>query len=206
MQFSFQVHGETLVSVTSGLQSATNFAYFHVAVLLDLRAITQCLKLCFLLLEFLDFFHDGLRLLNVTLFTELFCILVEELDLCLQLVNLLIDILLLASVHLRLVMNVCSRVISALRSVLCSGQTALDLGVHLSDHLCQLKDELVLILALVAFAVRICHELLLEEIIVAFLARSNVCLRVREQVVRAEGQQVEFANLRHNKNEINNVS
>ena len=102
-------------------------------------------------------------------------------------------------------MNVCSRVISALRSVLCSGQTALDLGVHLSDHLCQLKDELVLILALVAFAVRICHELLLEEIIVAFLARSNVCLRVREQVVRAEGQQVEFANLRHNKSEINNV-
>ena len=167
--------------------------------MLDLRAIAQRFKLSFLLLKFLDFFHDGLRFFDVALFTQLFSILVKELDLCLQLINLFVNIFLLTSVHLWLVVQVCSWVIPTLRSILCSGQTALDLGINLCDHLCQLEDELVLVLALVVFAVRIRHELLLKEIIVAFFTRSNVCLRVREQVVWAEGQEVEFTNLRHKK-------
>ena len=34
VQFAFKMHGETLVSVEGGLEGATNFANFHVLVLL----------------------------------------------------------------------------------------------------------------------------------------------------------------------------
>ena len=52
-----------------------------------------------------------------------------------------------------------------------------------------------MILLLIAFSVLIIEELRLEEVVVAFLARTDVSLRVRKQVIGAEGQQIEFTDL-----------
>ena len=66
------------------------------------------------------------------------------------------------------------------------------------DHSRQLLDELSLIFALEALLLRIVtvDELLLQEVIVALLARANVRFCVRKQVVRTKREQVEFANLK----------
>ena len=109
-------------------------------------------------------------------------------NLGLELINFLVNTFLLSSIHLRLIMQVGSWVVPALWSIFSSRQTALDLSIDLAHHLRQLLDQLILILALVAFPLSIIDELVFEEIVVAFFTRPNVRLRVREQIIWAERQ------------------
>ena len=86
-------------------------------------------------------------------------------------------------------------ILPALRAILRSGETPLDLLVHLCHHLRQLHNELVLILSLVAFALPIVNKLLLQVVVMTALAWPDISLRVWEEVVRTEGEQIELANV-----------
>ena len=90
-------------------------------------------------------------------------------------------------------------IVASMRAVFSSHETSFDLLVDLGDHFSQLHNQFILVLALVALPLTIIDELVLEKVVMALLTRTNVSLRVREQVVWAEGQEVEFTNLRHKK-------
>ena len=194
MELSFEMHRESLVSVTSGLQSTTDFAYFHVLVLLLLSVVDDSFEFSLLFLEFVNFCHDGLCFFNLTFLTKLLCILIIEIDLSFELVYFQISSVLLSSVHLRLIHRLVI-FLSGLWTILSPGKTSLDLLVHLSHHLGQLHNELVLIFPFETLLVTILNELRFQVVIMSALARSNVCLRVREEIVRAEGEKVELADV-----------
>jgi len=69
----------------------------------------------------------------------------------------------------------------------------LDLIVDFGNHLRKKLDQLILVLAFVVFAIFIGKELVLQEVIMALFTRANVVLRVREQVIRTEGNEVVLA-------------
>ena len=178
------------------MQGAAHLAHFHVTVLLHLGAVTQGLELCFLLFELFNFFHYSLSFLNLSFFSKFFCIFVEQVDLGLELVNFLIDAFLLECIHLGLSLQIRSWVVAALWSILSPDKTSFDFCIDLGNHLCQLHNQLVLILPLVAFLFNIVCELLLHEIVVAFFTRADVRFRVREQIIRAKRKQVVLADLK----------
>lgn len=194
MQFALQVHGESLVCVAGGLERATDFTHLHILVLLLNCVVDDRLELGFLLLELVHLCHDSFSLFNLAFLSKLLCIFVVEVDFCLKLIDFRVGSILLCSVHLRLI-DVLVVILSALRTVLSSGETPLDLLVHLCHHLRQLHNELVLILPLVAVALPIVNKLLLQVVVMTVLAWPDVSLRVREEVVRAEGEQIELANV-----------
>ena len=195
MQLAFQMHRQSLVRVAGRLQRAAHLTDLHIAVLLHLGTVAKSLELGFLLLEFFYFGHDSFSIFDFAFFTKFLGVLVVDIDLGLELVDFLVDTLLLEGVHLGLVLHLGGGIVPALRSVLGPGETALDFLVNLGDHLSQLDDELVLVFALVALALTIVDELVLEEVVVPLFARADVRLRIREQVVRAEGEEVELADL-----------
>lgn len=69
----------------------------------------------------------------------------------------------------------------------------MDLIVDFGYHLREKLDQLILVLAFVVFAIFIGKELVLQEVIMALFTRANVVLRVREQVIRTEGNEVVLA-------------
>jgi len=83
----------------------------------------------------------------------------------------------------------------AKRSVFGTGQTALNLLVNLTNHKFKLIFELVFIETLVACGIWVFQKVLLQEIIMALFARSNVCFSVGEEIVGAERQEVKFADV-----------
>ncbi len=104
MQLSFNMHDHSFVSVRCSLQSTAYIAYFHRIFidpcLLCEKRVTQCFELSLLNFEFVDLFHNSLRLINLSLFTQLLSLLDEEIDLLLQLIYPLVSLLLLESIHL----------------------------------------------------------------------------------------------------------
>jgi hypothetical protein len=104
MQFPFNMHDHSFVSVRCSLQSTAYIAYLHCIFinprLLCEQGITQCFQLSLLYFELVDLLHDSLRLIDLTLFTQLLSLLDEEIDLLLQLINSLMGLLLLESIHL----------------------------------------------------------------------------------------------------------
>lgn len=69
----------------------------------------------------------------------------------------------------------------------------MDLIVDFGYHLRKKLDQLILVLAFVVFAIFIGKKLVLQEVIMALFTRANVVLRVREQVIRTEGNEVVLA-------------
>jgi len=180
------MHSQAFVCIASWLQGTAHLAHFHVTVLLHLRAVAQGLELCLLLFELFNFFHYSLSFLDLSFFSEFLCIFIEQVDFGLQLVNFLIDAFLLECIHLGLSLQVGSWVIATLWSILSSDKTSFDFCIDLGYHFCQLHNQLVLILPLVAFFLNIVGELLLYEIVVTFLARAYVRFCVWEQIIRAK--------------------
>ena len=86
-------------------------------------------------------------------------------------------------------------IIPTLRTILCSSKTTLNFLVNLGHHLCQLHYELVLIFSFKVLPIRIIDVLLLQEVIMALFARSDICLCVREEIIRTEGEEIELANV-----------
>ena len=158
MELTFEMHRESFVGVTCGLEGTADFAYFHVLVLFLLGVVDDSFELCLLLLELVNFCHDSLSLLDFTFFTELLCILVVKVNLSFELVYFEISSVLLSRVHLWLVHGLVI-LLSSLRTVFSSSKTSLDLLVDLGHHLGQLHYELVLVFFLVALLVAIFDEL-----------------------------------------------
>jgi hypothetical protein len=104
MQFPFNMHDHSFVSIRCSLQSTAYIAYLHRIFinpcLLCKQGIAQCFELSLLNFEFVNLLHDSLRLINLSLFTQLLSLLDEEIDLLLQLINPLMGLLLLESIHL----------------------------------------------------------------------------------------------------------
>jgi len=146
-----------------------------------------------LLLKCLDHFQKRRNLFDFPLFTQLLSLVIEELDLLVELVDLLVDSLLLVRIHF--IGSLLIGVPASQRPVFRALERSLNFMVHLCNHRLKLLDELVLVLALVARHIGVIHELLLQVVIVALLARADVRFRVGEQVVWAEAKQIEFANL-----------
>ena len=139
MQLALQMHGESLICVAGGLQSAADFTNLHVLVFLLNRVVDDSFELRLLLLELVHFCHDSFSFLNLALLAELLSILVVEVDFGLKLVNFQIGCILLGRVHLRLT-DVLVLILPALGTVLSSGETSLDLLVDLRHHLRELHD------------------------------------------------------------------
>ena len=104
------------------------------------------------------------------------------------------DVLLLQLIHL--VGSVILFGQAAHGSVLGPSERALDLHIDRSDHRLQLSDEFVLVAPLELRAVGVRLVLLLEEVVVALLARTYVRLRVWKEVVGAKAEQVVLADLK----------
>ena len=163
--------------------------------MLHLIAVTQGFELCLLLFELFNFFHYSFSLFDLSFFSEFLCIFIEQVDFGLKLVNFLIDAFLLQCIHLGLSLQIGSWVVAALWSILSSDKTSFDFCIDLGNHLCQLHNQLVLILPLVAFLFNIIGELLLHEIVVAFFTRADVRFCVWKQIIRAKRKQIVFADL-----------
>jgi len=104
VQFTFDVHHHSFVSVRRSLQSSAYIANLHGIFvnprLLSEQWITQRFKLSLLYFEFVNLLHDSLRLIDLSLFTQLLSFLNEEIDLLFQLIYPLMSLLLLKSIHL----------------------------------------------------------------------------------------------------------
>lgn len=74
----------------------------------------------------------------------------------------------------------------SLNGVFRSLQTFLDLGVHVADHFGEVVDKILLVGSSILIFVWVLQELVLEEVVMALLARTCVVPGVWEQVVRAE--------------------
>jgi hypothetical protein len=104
MQFPFNMHDHSFVSIRCSLQSTAYIAYLHRIFinpcLLCEQRVTQCFELSLLNFEFIDLLHDSLRLIDLSLFSQLLSLLDEEINLLLQLIYPLMGLLLLESIHL----------------------------------------------------------------------------------------------------------
>ena len=201
MQFTFQMHRQSLVGVSSRLQRSTDLADLEIPVLLLLGAVSKSLKLSLLLLKLFHLCHDSLSVFDLAFFSEFLCVFVVNVDFCLELVDFLVHAFLLECVHLWLALHFLSGLIASLRPVLNSYDASLDLLIDKRHHFSQLDNQLVLVLAFKALPLRVVDELILKKVVVALLTRPNVCLCVREQVIWAEGKQVELADLSERKSQ-----
>ena len=177
------------------MEGATHFTDLHVLVLLLLGVVNDSLQLCLLLLELVNLCHNSFGLLDFTFLTEMLCVLVVQVDFCFELIDFHISCILLSCIHFGLINALILIIVSSLRTIFSSGETTLDFLIHLGYHLCQLHNEFILVFSLVVLPIRVITVLFLQEIIMTLFTRPNVCLCVWEEVVRAEGKEVEFANV-----------
>ena len=103
MQFTFQMHSKTLISVACRLKCTTHFTNFHIFILLLQIIVNDCLELCLLFLELFNFIHYSLSFFNFTLFTQILGFFVIYIDFRFELVDFLVSLLLLRCVHLWLI-------------------------------------------------------------------------------------------------------
>ena len=153
-------------------------------------------QLCLLLLELVNFCHDGFGLFDLAFLTELLGILVVQVDFSFELINFHISCILLSCVHFGLSNALILIVISALRTIFSSSETSLDFLIYLGYHLCQLRNEFVLVFSFIVLPLWIITVLLLQEIVMSVCTWPDVCLCVWEEIVGTEGKEIEFANVR----------
>lgn len=153
------MHSKTLIGVTCRLESSTNFADHHIAVLLDLSLIKESFKLWLLFFEFFNFAHDLLSFLKLSLFSEFLSFFVINIDFLLDLINLLLCLFLLNSAHLRLTSLLSEMLWGCQRPIFSSGKTSLNFLIYLPNHDLKLIYKLVFIPFLIWLAVLTCHKL-----------------------------------------------
>jgi hypothetical protein len=71
VQLALQVHGKTLVRISSLLERTAYLTDFHISVLLDRSLVQQGFKLGLLLSELFNLNHDHLSFLKLLLLSEL---------------------------------------------------------------------------------------------------------------------------------------
>ena len=175
------------------------------------------LKVPLLVAETIDFLHNLLGLVDVSLFTLLLRGRDVEVDLLLELIDALVKLLSLQLAHLvrrlarlaqeplrvfkqlllqhlRLLDLLPLQPVVALHRVLSSGKRLLDLAVNGRNQFGEDVGEVSLILAGVRFPLRIKIVHLLEVDVMPALAGSQIMLCVWEQIVRAEVNKIELAN------------
>ena len=139
------MHSKTLVCITCRLKGSTNFANHHVAVLFDLCLVKKSFKFGFLLFKFLNFIHDLLSFLKLTLFSKLFCFFVINIDLLFNLINFFLCLFLLNLAHLRLTTLLTKLLSRSKGSIFSSCKTPFDFLIDLGNHYLQLINKLILI-------------------------------------------------------------
>lgn len=184
VQLSLQMHCKSLVSVEGRLEGATNLANFHIFVFANKSVVNQGFQLRLLLFELFDFLEHCLGFFNFTIFSETFSLLVEKLNLLVQLVNLFMHGLLLNLVHF-------GRSFYLLRhsshwSVFSPLQRPFYFLVDLTYHKFKLLNQLFLVTSLVPCVLGISRVLVLQEVVMPFIAGANIGFSVWEKVIGAE--------------------